>query len=63
MGTVGYTPNEVYTVSTLHRKIRNADIESRIKEIRDAMDTCDDIQMREHLAKKLKAERHKLQVD
>ena len=40
--------------------MHNASVEISIASIRVAMDDCDDVQMCEHLAKKLSREKHRL---
>ena len=60
METVSYNTNEVMITRELHRKLHNVDVNIRMDAIREAMDTCDDVQMREHLAKKLSREKHRL---
>ena len=58
--TVEYSCNEVLVTKELHRKLHNADVAIRMDAIREAMDACDDVQMRKHLAIKLARERHRL---
>lgn len=60
MENVSYNTNEAIVTRELHRKLHNTDVSIRMDAIREAMDACDDVQMREHFAKQLDRERHRI---
>lgn len=53
MQTVRYCEADVNATMALHRNFHNNDIDREINRIRCLMDKCDDVQMREHYARRI----------
>lgn len=53
MQTVEYCEADANATITLHKKFYNIEIDRKINTLRCIMDKCDDVQMREHYARRI----------